>query len=53
MSNGEDWLWSPVLAGCVKGESLLNGAVDLEFIASANEALDVQFENHRRMTKKG
>jgi hypothetical protein len=49
MSNGEDWLWRPVLAGMIKGESLIDGSIDLEMVATANEALDVQNENDRRL----
>lgn len=39
----------PVLAGCLKYESLLDGTVDLEDLARLNDALDVQDENNRRM----
>jgi len=39
-----------VLEGLCKYESLLNGTLDLCDIARMNEALDVKFENERRMT---
>lgn len=48
MAAGEDWLMRPVLAGCCRYESLLNGALGLEDLARMNEALDVQHENERR-----
>lgn len=38
----------PVLRGLVKAESLLDGTVDLAFIALLNEALDVEQENTHR-----
>lgn len=50
MASGEDWLMRPVLEGLCKYESLLNGTLDLCDIARMNEALDVKFENERRMT---
>ena len=50
MASGEDWLLRPVLEGLCKYESLLNGTLDLCDIARMNEALDVKFENERRMT---
>ena len=50
MASGEDWLMRPVLEGLCKYESLLNGTLDLVDIARMNEALDVKFENERRMT---
>lgn len=48
MGSGEDWLWRPVLANLCKAESLVDGTVDLEFVATLNEVLDVQQENQRR-----
>ena len=38
----------PVLSGMCKLESLFDGTLDLEHIALANEALNVQGENERR-----
>lgn len=51
MAEHEDWLFRPVLRGLIKGESLLDGSVDLAYIALLNEALDVEQENvlrHKR-----
>ncbi len=48
MSNGEDWLYRPVLAGCCRAESLMDGTLDLADVADLNEALDVRDENERR-----
>lgn len=48
MQEGEDWLFRPVLRQMLKSESLLDGSVDLEFIALLNEALDVEQENVHR-----
>lgn len=48
MANGEDWLLRPVLAGCCRFESLLDGTLSLTDIADANEAMDVKEENERR-----
>ncbi len=48
MTSGEDWLYRPVLANCIKYESLLDGTLDLLDIADLNEALDVKVENERR-----
>lgn len=52
MASKEDWLFRPVLAGKMMAESLINGAVDLAFIADINEAMDVQAENQRRHDAK-
>lgn len=48
MGSGEDWLFRPVAAGLCKAESLVDGTIDLEFVATLNEVLDVQQENQRR-----
>lgn len=52
MSEGEDWLFRPVLRGLISGESLINGAVDLEYIGLLNEALDVEQENQFRAEER-
>jgi hypothetical protein len=39
----------PVIAGCCKYESLLDGTVSLADIALMNDALNVQAENERRV----
>lgn len=41
----------PVLRGLIKGESLLDGSVDLNYVALLNEALDVEAENRHRLEK--
>ena len=51
MAEQEDWLFRPVLRGLLKAESLVDGAVDLEFVALLNEALDVEQENAQRGRK--
>lgn len=38
----------PVLAGCCKYESLVDGTLGLEDVARMNEALDVREENEAR-----
>jgi hypothetical protein len=38
----------PVLRGIYKMESLLDGTLDLEHVALAHHALDVEAENERR-----
>jgi len=48
MVEEEDWLFRPVLRGMIKGESLVNGEVDLAYIAMLNEAIDVELENQHR-----
>lgn len=40
----------PVLRGLYRMESLKNGALDLLDVVKANEALDVEYENQRRMS---
>lgn len=48
MSAGDDWLLRPVVAGCCRFESLVDGTLSLGDIAVMNEALDVRDENERR-----
>jgi hypothetical protein len=48
MAEQEDWLFRPVLRGMLAAESLVNGAVDLAFVALLNEAIDVEQENQLR-----
>ena len=52
MASGEDWLLRPVLRGLCKYESLLDGVLRLVDIAKMNEALDIETENQRRVTRK-
>ena len=49
MGDREEWLFRPVLAQVLRAESLIDGTVDLEYVATLNEALDVQAENQRRL----
>ena len=51
MNAGEDWIMRPVLEGCCKYESLIDGTLDLEDVARMNEALDVKYENESRYRK--
>lgn len=51
MAQEEDWLFRPVMRGLIRGESLLDGAVDLEYVALLNEAIDVERENQMRSRK--
>ena len=44
-----DWLMRPVLAGCCRYESLLDGTLNLVDIARMNDSLDVRDENERRV----
>ncbi len=48
MPDGEDWLMAPVLAGCCKYESLIDGTLGLSDLARMNDALAVRGENERR-----
>lgn len=48
MADSEDWLFRPVLRGMLRGESLIDGTVNLAFVALCNEALDVEQENQLR-----
>ena len=49
MAEQEDWLMRPVMRGMLSAESLVNGKVDLAFVALLNEAIDVENENTHRM----
>ena len=48
MIEEEDWLFRPVLRQMIKAESLLDGTVDLAYIALLNEVLDIEQENNTR-----
>ena len=52
MADGEGFLMAPVLAGMCRLESLLDGSLDLEHIAWANDALTIKAENEARMYKE-
>lgn len=49
LPDGEGLLMNPVLRGVYRMESLLDGTLDLEHVYLANDALDVQDENERRL----
>lgn len=49
MSDDEDWIMRPVIAGKCFYESLIDGKLDLSDIARINEAIDVQQENQARI----
>lgn len=51
MADGEDWIFRPVMRGMLKAESLVDGSVDLAFVALCNEAIDVEMENQFRSAK--
>ena len=48
MAEHEDWVLRPVLRGCCRYESLIDGTLGMEDLARINEALDVQDENEAR-----
>lgn len=48
MAGGEEWLLRPVLAGCCKYESLVDGTLSLADVLLLNDAMDVQAENEWR-----
>ena len=49
LPDGEGVLMNPVLRGVFRFESLIDGTLDLEHVYMANDALDVQDENERRL----
>jgi hypothetical protein len=49
LASEEDWLWRPVRAGMCKAESIVDGTLDLEMIATLNEVLDIEQENQLRL----
>jgi hypothetical protein len=51
MIEHEDWVFRPVLRGLIRGESLIDCTVDLEYVALLNEAIDVEQENIARSRK--
>ena len=52
MPEGEDWVMKPIIEGCCKYESLINGELTLADFARMNLALEVKWENERRRSKK-
>lgn len=49
MSDGTDWLWRPVTEGMCKYESVIDGTLGLEDIATMNDVLDIKAENQARL----
>lgn len=49
MVEGEDWLFRPVTRGLLRGESIIDGTVDIAYIALLNEVIDVEIENTARI----
>ena len=47
LDDGEDWLYRPVLRGCLDGARLFDGSIDLEGVARLNQALDVMDHNEK------
>lgn len=47
-----DWLLRPVLEGCLRYESLLDGSVGMLDLARLNDAITVKYENQRRASEK-
>lgn len=52
LPDGESWLTAPVLAGCCKMESLVDGSLTIYHVAMLNDALAVQAENRRRAAQR-
>ena len=48
LPEGEDWLLRPVLRGCCRYESIIDGTLSLADVALLNDALDVEAENEKR-----
>lgn len=51
MSTGEDWLMRPVIKGMCRYAELKDGSLDLNDVATMNEAIDVDEENRARVTE--
>lgn len=49
MPDGEDWLWRPMAEGLCKYESIIDGTLGLEDIATMNNVLDVKYTNQARL----
>jgi hypothetical protein len=52
LPGGEDWLLAPVLAGLCSIESLLDGSLDILYIALLNDALMVKADNEEMARQK-
>lgn len=51
MASEEDWLFRPIMRGMCRYESLKDGALNLLDIAKMNEAIDVEIENQKRLSR--
>lgn len=49
MNDGMGWLMRPIVEGLCNYESLKDGSLDLVDFARMNDALDVRYENERRL----
>lgn len=49
MPDGTDWLWRPSAEGMCKYESIIDGTLGLEDIATMNDVLDIKAENQARL----
>jgi hypothetical protein len=52
LPDGEDWLFAPVHAQMIKGESLIDGSVDLAYVALLNDSLAVRHDNEELVRRK-
>lgn len=48
MVENEDWLFRPVMKKMITADKLLDGSIDLAFVALMNEAISVESENNHR-----
>ena len=49
MPDGEDWLWRPASEHLCKYESVIDGTLSLEDIATMNDIIAVRDENQARI----
>jgi hypothetical protein len=52
LPGGEDWILSPVHAGLLAAHSLLDGSVDLCFLALLSDSLAVRADNEELLRPK-
>lgn len=51
MVSEEDWLFRPVIRKLCRYESIINGDLGLEDVATMNELIDIDDENRLRLMK--
>jgi hypothetical protein len=51
MASEEDWLFRPIMRGMCRYESLKDGTLNLLDISKMNEAIDVEIENQKRLSR--